>query len=299
MLKWCGRNRSATAAIAVSALAAIVVVAVSLCYALIVRGLNYDLNDALATSERLRGEAEDARNEAVSRAEQLRRERYIQDMRVAYEAWRSHDLRPYQDALSRYIPEGQDSDLRGMEWHFLRKLGQTSSFVIDEFSSAQYSISFAPTGDVFAVCGEDGVVRILDATDYRHLLEFDAGQGEVNQATFGPQGRRLATAGDDGSVQIWDWKTQEKLLSQAHGDLAFNARFTPDGESLVTCGRESPIHVWDASSGELLFTLEGHKDNVQQLALTSDGARLASCSDDATVRLWDLRGRQQLAAFQM
>ena len=299
-LKWCGRHREASATIVVTAIAAVLIVVLSLRSAHTSASLSRDLTESLKTSEKLRHEAEQARKEADRRTAELRRDRYIQDMKLAYEAWKNRDLRRYQGLLNRHLPDGQDTDLRGIEWHFLRRLGQVSSLVIDELSTGLYAIDFAANGELFAVAGADGFARIYDANSYRLVLEFDTGQGEVNQATFDSEGTRLATAGDDGTVCVWDWKNRKRLVSiQAYDGLAFNALFTPDGETLVTCGIEHPIHVWDAASGKRRFSLHGHERRVHQIVLTQDGSRLVSCSDDRTVRIWDLANQQETATLQM
>ncbi len=49
------------------------------------------------------------------------------------------------------------------------------------------------------------------------------------------------------------------------------------------------VHVWDIPDRKLNFTLKGHTDKVNALALTGDGKMLASGSDDGTIQLWDIR----------
>jgi hypothetical protein len=62
--------------------------------------------------------------------------------------------------------------------------------------------------------------------------------------------------------------------------------------------------LWDADSGELLFTLEGHRNGISSLAFSPDGMRLATVAGGATlsalwvgetaILLWDLHTGQRL-----
>jgi predicted deacylase len=53
-------------------------------------------------------------------------------------------------------------------------------------------------------------------------------------------------------------------------------------------GEDSTVRLWRASDGQLLQTLQGHKDKVWSVAFSPDGHTLASTSRDATVRLWSV-----------
>ena len=46
------------------------------------------------------------------------------------------------------------------------------------------------------------------------------------------------------------------------------------------------IRVWDAETGETLMTLDGHKNNIQSLAISPDGSRLVSGSF-TVAKVWD------------
>lgn len=78
------------------------------------------------------------------------------------------------------------------------------------------------------------------------------------------------------------------------------AEFSPDGRSIVTGGQRNHvgvIHWWDAASGELVRTLDGHKNNVQSLAFSPDGRYLLSTSRDSRVILWDGQNGTKLREF--
>jgi WD40 repeat protein len=47
--------------------------------------------------------------------------------------------------------------------------------------------------------------------------------------------------------------------------------------------------VWDAASGELLFTLKGHGDDVLGVAWSPDGTRIVTGGGDGTARVWQGR----------
>jgi WD40 repeat protein len=57
---------------------------------------------------------------------------------------------------------------------------------------------------------------------------------------------------------------------------------------------ENVIKVWDFHSGVELFTLAGHSQKINAVAVTPNSQYIVSASDDATIRVWDLKAATQL-----
>lgn len=49
------------------------------------------------------------------------------------------------------------------------------------------------------------------------------------------------------------------------------------------------IKLWSISTGNCLYTFQGHSSEVVSVAFSSDGKTLASGSDDETIRLWNVK----------
>jgi len=47
--------------------------------------------------------------------------------------------------------------------------------------------------------------------------------------------------------------------------------------------------VWNAQTGEKLFTLEGHKFDIDGLIFSPDNRFLLTGSVDATIKFWDMK----------
>jgi len=52
--------------------------------------------------------------------------------------------------------------------------------------------------------------------------------------------------------------------------------------------------LWDLSTGTELFTMTGHTDKIQDLAINQDFTRLATASHDGSLKIWDLHNSQML-----
>jgi WD40 repeat protein len=50
--------------------------------------------------------------------------------------------------------------------------------------------------------------------------------------------------------------------------------------------------VWEVKTGRQLFTLEGHKFDVDGLVFTRDNRYLLTGSVDQTIKLWDMKTGQ-------
>ena len=85
-----------------------------------------------------------------------------------------------------------------------------------------------------------------------------------------------------------------------HRDGITAIKITPDGQRVISGSYDKSLKVWDLSTGQELFTFEGHSGSIEALAVTSDCKRLVSGSSlvfgsaDNTLKVWDLtNGRQK------
>ncbi|KAK3816665.1 MAG: WD40-repeat-containing domain protein, partial [Benniella sp.] len=63
--------------------------------------------------------------------------------------------------------------------------------------------------------------------------------------------------------------------------------YSPRGGQIAFGGEDGSAKVWDIESGDCLWTLVGHHDNVRDIAYSPRGDLVASASDDGSVQLWN------------
>ncbi len=126
-------------------------------------------------------------------------------------------------------------------------------------------------------------------------------------------GKRLASAGRLGNLISWDLTSDTMLCTYRGHDtpvaaLAISAdgRWTASAAQakgvapgqlnyaqLVAKQPPIPIKIWETDTGKDLFSLDGPKDMVAQLAFSRDGRWLAVAGLN-TVQIWDLASRKIL-----
>ena len=83
---------------------------------------------------------------------------------------------------------------------------------------------------------------------------------------------------------------------------------SPDGQSAVISeriplvfdsGSRSALKIWNVQTGEKLFTIAGHKFDVDGLIFTRDDRFLLTGSVDATIKFWDMKTGQLSRTISM
>jgi WD40 repeat protein/serine/threonine protein kinase len=235
-----------------------------------------------------------AKNELQTTLDRERLNLYYQRVALAEREWSANNFGRMQQLL-----EECPADLRGWEWHYLRRLRLKNLPPLSD-GGAVLSAAFSPDGRWVASASQDGIIKVWDAHSGQERLQFRAHENHVRRVVFRPDGRRLASASWDGTVKVWEAETGQSIYAlkgpQTHVD---SVTFSPDGRLLAAGGgipgQSGEVKVWDAASGQELLTLGGHTRSVNDVAFSPDGKVLASAGGDATVRVWDSQtGREKL-----
>lgn len=162
-------------------------------------------------------------------------------------------------------------------------------FTLSGHNDAIYGLQFSPDGTHLASGSFDGTVRLWALTPGSERLTLPT-PGSSGQIAFSPDGSRLAApSGDRGAVTVWGIPSGRELLSLPEGSHAgsiLGLAYSPDGLQFATAGRDGTAKAWDAATGELLFTLAGHDNWINDLAFSLDGTRLVTVSSDRSIRVW-------------
>jgi WD40 repeat protein len=233
----------------------------------------------------------------------LARERqasYYQRIALAERAWSGNN----DVGRTEGLLDGCRPDLRGWEWHYLRRLCHTELLTLRANSGRQpMAAALHPDGRRLATSGERGQLIVWDLGTGRTLWTATGHRSGVRSLAFSPDGRRLASAGHT-TVKIWDPEGGREVRAlPPRPEAVLSLAFSPDGRRLATAtGKWRPypsatagapiralgeIAIWDLDAGQRVLDLEGHDGSVYRVSFSPDGAHLASGGADGMVRIWD------------
>jgi WD40 repeat protein/tRNA A-37 threonylcarbamoyl transferase component Bud32 len=151
-----------------------------------------------------------------------------------------------------------------------------------------YQASFSPDGKRVLTASADGTARVWDVNDGREVCRSPRHGGKVVAAAFAPDGRRFCTASLDNTARICNASTgQEVFPPLKHPHPVRNAAFSPDGRLVVTVAGQS-ARLWNADTGASAGPQLCHDGPVLCAAFDKDGARLVTGGQDKRARLWDV-----------
>lgn len=133
---------------------------------------------------------------------------------------------------------------------------------------------------------------------FKLLHQLSGHRKKITRLNWAPNGIHIASAGQDGMICIWNTETGdlERELVVPHtrepAEWAKMIAWTPAWSHcgrLVACGYgDSIIRLWDLTTCEIVKSLRGHRQKVNNVVWSPDGNTLASCADDSLIMLWDV-----------
>ncbi len=288
-----------------------------------------------ATSQR--DLATDGRRESEASREALRRSLYASDIQLAQAAWKSGSILRMRELLDGHKPRGGEDDLRGFEWHYLRRLG--SAF--RSFQPMREAVGgvLSPDGRRYAravrvrargaAIGQEFQVRLWDTTSGQELRGFTPFPGEmaviiIGGGTFSRDGKRFAfqallrdAAGrEHRRYTVWEWDSGRVLFAPADpADAIVGGTFDPAGQRLAAAvlrpgdKGECELKVWEVEGGKELFTIPLTVMSslaYRGLAFNPDGTCIAALAQGAgagndkegtDVRVWDVTSGRERLRF--
>ncbi len=248
----------------------------------------------------------------------LRREKYIADMNLARVSWDDNNLIRTRELLEQHRPKPGEADLRGFEWHYLRRLFEQELRIIKAHGGAAATVTWTPDGKRLITSGaakQDmqwgrGEVKLWDAETGRRLpLDLKGLQENMGAVALSADGRFLAAGSTTSAVCVWDLRSGERFTLDGSGKPAPKpprVSFSPDGKRLASrsayvvdpYSRQTEITVWDLTTRKAIVAIKNLPQGLGPPVFSPDGQYVTGPNFFGGVQVWDAATGREAVAFE-
>jgi WD40 repeat protein len=154
------------------------------------------------------------------------------------------------------------------------------------------AVAYSPDGARIVSASRDRTARIFDAVTGEVETTYPGNEAPLLQAVWNSKGEKVITLGaHQRALQAWGAGNVEKpenLGREAGGGGPVIERFALAKAGLVTLLPGGVVQVVQLADKQPLFTLYGHRDSVQSVALAPKTETIATGGYAGEVCVWDL-----------
>ncbi len=152
-------------------------------------------------------------------------------------------------------------------------------------------VDFSPNGQhLLSTDGNGGAIIWNSETGVKEAsLEGHSKGKYVAHGRFSPDGQLAVTGSGDKSARIWEASTGKQLRTLNFDYPVNDVAFTNDNRYILVGIRteSSGISFWNVDTGELLLTIDAHRDFILNVAFSPGGDIFVTRSYDNTLRVWN------------
>lgn len=168
-------------------------------------------------------------------------------------------------------------------------------------TGAVNSISFAGSGDKFAVAGDDRKVEVRSTEDPDRVLSSIPHELPVVGVALSLDGKVLASGTGKwqtkelGVARLWNTETGQVIreLPDSTG-LIKVLSFSPDGTQIVGRSTGERLRVWNAQTGQCEHSLI-NSTGVYTIAFAAGGNSVVAGGNNGCIRMWDMQSGKLIA----
>ena len=177
-----------------------------------------------------------------------------------------------------------------------------------------YSFVFSRDGKKIYAANGDGTISEWEVASGKEIKFWKAHESYVYRLVFSPDYKLLASYGDS-AIKLWDTSAGREVRSlpmpQTAGLNSFSSALAFSNKGRLIAASNIEIDpkqntyayiravVWNVETGEKLFTLEGHKFDIDGLVFTRDDRFLLTGSVDMTIKFWDMKTGQNARTLNL
>jgi WD40 repeat protein len=149
--------------------------------------------------------------------------------------------------------------------------------------------AFSPDGQTILTGTQLPAAFVWDVATGRQLGEPLLHPDPVNAVAFSPDGKLALTGCQDGKARLWDLKSHTVVGRPfEHQGAVLAVAFHKDGKIAATGGADGTARLWDTTNGEPIGEPLRHTGrDVAALAFHPDGTMLLTGGSDGIVKGWE------------
>jgi WD40 repeat protein len=138
----------------------------------------------------------------------------------------------------------------------------------------------------YAAIANKTILTIYDLNNNSQVYTIQAHTRPINYLKFSTTGKYIVTIARDEHVKIWD--TSSGKLVQDIKNVARSANFNSNDSKILIVGmKKNNVNGYNVDSGRELYTLNKHKEAVENVKISNDEKYIVTTSWDRNAMVWN------------